>query len=432
MSTADRRSFHGTGAGVVSGARVLTARWIAATAEEWIEGGGLLVARGRVERVLRSTAAVRRALRAGARQVALEDRGDVLLPGLVNAHAHLDLGGLAGRTPRRGPFGGWIAAVLEARARRTPRQLERDVVEGARRALASGTTTVGDIDSSGAGPRVLGRHALRVVQYRELLDARDPARTGAALRALARRWPRRVRRVEGLSPHAPHTVSDELLAACGRRARAERLPLAVHWAESEDEVEFLAHGRGPFARVLGPSPRRSGLACLARAGLLGPRTALIHANHPARGDRALVAGAGASVVHCPGSHAFFGRAPFSFARWRRHGVSVALGTDSLASNDDLDMTREMALWRASDPSLDPRTVLAAATRGGGRALGLEREVGSLTRGARADAALFSADGRGADELVDAITSGAATASGVWIGGRLVLGGDSSSKAPGRK
>jgi len=429
-----RRPSREAGADVVSRARasgrgacVWTARWIVPTPERWIENGGLVVAGGRVERVLASPRAVARAERAGARRRALEDThevdGAILLPGLVNAHAHLDLTGLAGRTPRgAGAFGDWIRAVLAERARRTPAELEADVVRGAERALASGTTTIGDIDSTGAGPRVLGRHALRVVQYREVLDARDPARSTGACREARRRWPARARRTEGLSPHAPFTVSDELLAACGARVREEGLPIAIHWAETPEEREYLLHGRGPLAAVLGPPPFEGTLDRLARAGLLGRRTALVHGNDPARGERERIARAGASLVHCPGSHRFFGRPPFPFAAWRRRGVPVALGTDSLASNDDLDPLREMALLRASDRGLEPTAVLAAATEHGARALGLGRAVGCLTPGAHADAVLVVAEGAGPPELADAVTGGGARVAGVWIAGRRVSAG----------
>ena len=133
-------------------ARVLAAAFVLPDSRTWLEGGGLLVHRGRVVRLLRSPAAVVRASRSAPRI----DLGDcVLTPGLVNAHAHLELSGLSGRMPRKAPFGRWVARLLELRAQRGARGLASDARAGAARCLATGTTLVGDVDTSGAGERGL-------------------------------------------------------------------------------------------------------------------------------------------------------------------------------------------------------------------------------------------------------------------------------------
>jgi 5-methylthioadenosine/S-adenosylhomocysteine deaminase len=173
------------------------------------------------------------------------------------------------------------------------------------------------------------------------------------------------------------------------------------------------------------SPRASGLDAIEASGLLGPRLTLVHGNHPSPGDVSRIARAGAVLVHCPGTHLFFGRAPFPLRRWLDAGVTVALGTDGLSSNADLDMRREMSLLRRANPRLPPETVFDLATRAGALALGLAGRAGEIVPGAFADLCAHRYAGspasgrRGSDELLDALTWGRTSVAGVWIGGRAV-------------
>jgi cytosine/adenosine deaminase-related metal-dependent hydrolase len=390
---------------------IVSGRAVLLDGEHWLEAGGLRIEHGRVRAVLRSRAALRRA---SGRRLELEDA--VLAPGLVNAHAHLELGALAGRVSARGGFVAWVGALLAARARLTPAALARGVREGARALLASGTTALGDIDSSGTSTRLARTLGLRVVVYREVLDAWDPTRLAAAVALAGAHRPLGALVRAGLSPHAPYTTSSALLAAVRRAALRRALPLAAHWAETREEQEWLARGAGPLARLLPDSPRRSGLALLDAAGLVGPRTALVHANHPRPGELELVARRGASVVHCPGTHAFFARAPFPLARLRAAGVELALGTDSLASNVELDLRAEMAALRARFPRLAPAEVFAMATTGGARALGLAG--GKLAPGAPADVVGWRLAARSRREALDELTAGRPAVTASLVAGRV--------------
>ena len=392
---------------------ILAARALLVDAHTWIEGGGLLVERGAVRRVLTSRRAVLRAR--GTRVIELDG---VLTPGLVDAHAHLELGALLGRVPSRAGFTGWVSALLAARAHLGRAAFERGVRGGARALLASGTTAIGDIDSTGTSARLARALAPRLVVYREVLDAWDPARTADALRALAARRPRGARVRAGLSPHAPYTTSRALLAGVRAASARHALPLAIHWAETREEGAWLERGTGPLAALLPRAPRRAGLALLDAAGLLGRRTALVHGNHPRPGELARLARRGVTLVHCPGTHAFFERAPFPLARYRRAGVPLALGTDSLASNACLDMRREMALLRASFPRLEPAAVFEMATANGARALGLP--IGHLRAGAAADAVLWRLAARARADALEELTAGMPPVESVLVGGRIAL------------
>ncbi len=399
-------------------ARILHARLLLTEAGVLVSGGGVLLRGGRIERVLAGPQAI---ARAAGPKITTSDLGDALLaPGLVDAHSHLELSALHGQVGTHDGFVGWIRALVAAR--RACAQAE--LVAGAHAALESlartGTTCVGDIDSSGAGELALQSHGMRARLYRELLDGDDSARTAAALE-----WVRRPQRSRsglsfGLSPHAPFTVSDEALLAAAAPVRGRRPAIAIHWSETREELEWLLEGGGALAGLLRDSPACSGLDRIERAGLLGAQTALVHGNHPLPGEIARIAASGAALVHCPGSHRFFEREVFPIDEWLRHGVPIALGTDSLASNEALDMRREMALLRQSAPGLAPDVVWRCATEGGSRALGWASELGRLREGSHADLALFAI--RASDErtVMDELTAGMPTVLGTWVAGRRIF------------
>lgn len=394
----------------------------------WIEGGGVLVEGSAVVEVLEADEV---GAEQGRRTVETLDYGDaVLLPGLVNAHAHLELGWARGQLPPGAGFARWVGELLQKRIAlggEAAELEERSVRAGLHRAARTGTTLVGDIDASDAQGRVRSRPDAtpgawpRVVRLREVLDGGDAARSDRAFGRVEQAPAPAPRQQEGLSPHAPFTVSADLLRRCAALAGSRDLAVQVHWAESEDERAWLLRGEGPFARVLGASPRRSGLDLLEETGLLGPRTSLVHANLPEPGDHERIARAGAAVVHCPGTHAFFGRDPFDWDAWERAGVPVALGTDSLASNEDLDLRRELALaWEAA-PGCDPMRLLEAATRGGARALGLDASAGRIGAGRPADLVAFALNEElcagGRSSLAAHLVGGRPELRGVVLAGR---------------
>lgn len=385
--------------------------------ERLIEGGACVVERGRVRAVLESRAAVRQESGPGLERV---DLGDVLLvPAFVDAHAHLELSGLAGEVSAQGTFTDWIRALLAARGRYSAGDLARAARSGAQRLLATGTSLVGDIDSSGAiesGARGL---ALRVLRFREALDAGDATRAPAVIERLRRPAVRRRRFHEGLSPHAPYTVSRELGSELGRLARIQRARVAIHFAETSEESDWLERGAGPLSAILAHAPHTTGLGAIERAGLLGARTLLVHGNCVSADERLRIHASGAALVHCPGTHLFFGRAPFDARAWLDAGVPLALGTDSLASNADLDMGRELALFTAAQPGLSPREAFACATRNGARALGFAGRAGEIAPGALADFALYElGPGSGRDALA-ALAHGEARFRGLWMDGSAV-------------
>lgn len=316
-----------------------------------------------------------------------------VLPGLVNAHAHLQL--LPLPSPPRA-FLPWVAAVMAQRAATTARTEQAHLQASFEATWRGGATAVGDIDSSGLALPAMAAAGLAGRSYRELTGFHLEVPGANAL--LRERRQRSLGAVAvGWSPHAPYSVSPALFQA----AAGDRRHLAVHCAELPEEQQFLRTGKGPFADLLQrlgrlPAgfvpPGVGAVRWLQRLGLLRPGTLLVHGQELERGDLPRIAGSGASLVVCPGTIAFFGRTPPPVPHWLAAGIPVALGTDSLASNDGLSMQRELQRAAGFWPELSPQQLLAMATRNGARGLG-RPGLGRLQRGGRADFVVLSATGR---------------------------------------
>lgn len=302
----------------------------------------------------------------------------VLAPPAVNAHTHLDLSDMP-LTP--GSYEAFVAAVVH-HTRSGARGLA-----AAERGLAAlravGVRRVGDIVTDEA---VMARHLadreLEGVAYWEVIgpDPRDAdvilERTLERLQRFAS-WQRTGGMRVGLSPHAAHTVSAPLLQGLTSLARRLRLPLQIHVAESPGEARLFASGDGPLRDALGPFlaswpvTGTTPVRYLDELGVLAARPALVHVVEVDEDDVRRVARAGCAVVHCPRSNRALGCGLFPWALFARHGVSVALGTDSLGSSPDLSPARE---WAAAcglhGAAASPAQLVWAAVKGGARALGL--------------------------------------------------------------
>jgi cytosine/adenosine deaminase-related metal-dependent hydrolase len=376
--------------------QILSARGILPRADSFLGTSGqagLVVVDGRVRGLLEGSAAIERAATSlGAECL---DLGEVILtPGFVNAHAHLELTSFCGEVAPGENFPEWVGGVLRERSQSTELDLQVGAQNGLLRLAETGTTTVGDIASSPATLGALGalgedERIPRVRMFREVLDAWDPRRTEAAAHALSAPLAESDGLFEGYSPHAPYTVSSKLLAAIAEQQRIRPQHLTMHWAEMEEELVWMESGEGPFADVLGESPRRSGLDLLEDAGLLGPAMTLVHGNLATGAEIDRIAAAGSHLVHCPGTHLFFGREDFPLQSYLDRGVPLAIGTDSLASNEDLDLLREAKLLWARHPELSPETLFGMLTEAGASALGLAGCVGALEVGCWADWSAWS-------------------------------------------
>lgn len=319
----------------------------------------------------------------------------ILLPGFVNAHAHLELHDLQGRLPPGGPFVDWVRRVIEHKSAWSDADLQRFAAQGAGTLAAQGITCVGDHATRGLSYGPLRDAGLRGVVFLEFVEF-SSGRTEAKLReitGLLQAFPDTERLRMGLAPHAPYSVSPALLKAAGALARREYRPLSIHLAEVMEEVRFLADGSGPFRGLLTQRgiwdegwkpPGQSPVAYARSQGILGPATVAAHLNYPQDGDLILLRESGAHAAYCPNSHAFFGHPSHPLPEYLEAGIPCALGTDSLASNGELSMLAELRRAWEKLPDLTAARLLILATRGGAEALGLGDRIGTLAPGKEAD------------------------------------------------
>jgi cytosine/adenosine deaminase-related metal-dependent hydrolase len=357
----------------------LTARWVFPVSGPPIEGGAITVEGPCITAVEPP----------GVRAADL-DLGDcAVIPGLVNAHTHLDLTGLRGRVPFTGDFTAWLRAVIRHRQTRSAQQVEADIGAGLRASVRFGVTLLADISAGGASWRALADAPIHSVVFRELLGLlADRARQAAKdAHAWLIEHADSAAPFAGLSPHAPYSVRRELFIGSGWLARTHRVPLSVHLAETTAELELLQRHTGPFVPFLRE------LGVWDRDRLMGSVQSvidtldqpvpllLVHGNYLPPSTRIP---RHATVVYCPRTHAYFGHEPHPFRDFLARGVRVALGTDSLASNPDLDLLAEARFLHACYPDVPGATLLHMATLAGAEALGLDEVTGSLQPGKSAD------------------------------------------------
>jgi cytosine/adenosine deaminase-related metal-dependent hydrolase len=361
------------------------------------------------------------------------DLGHVaLLPGLVNAHTHLEFSSL--RQPLGEPGMGladWIRRVISEREKGVASP-EVAIATGLAESVAAGVTTTGEIAKASLSAYRTS-FAVHLTLFSEVIGF-SRARAASALAAAEQRLASADLPPGdfelGLSPHAPYTVSPELLRRLVTFANGRNLPLAMHLAESADELRLLAEGRGPFQELLqersmwdeSAIPRGSRPLDYLQALAAGTRSLVIHGNYLDAQERAFLAehAGQMSLVYCPRTHAYFGHPPYLLPESLSAGVRVVLGTDSRASNPDLDLLADMRYVADKYPTIAPHAILRMATLDGARALGREPQLGSLTPGKWADIVALPLP-KGAsgtpDNLLAAIFDANVRPCAVWLRGR---------------
>lgn len=323
----------------------------------------------------------------------------ILLPGLVNAHCHLDLSYLAGKFPPPTSFAGWVRQRIAEHPTATELQLANGLRAALQQCYRSGITCIGDhVGHLSILPFLLqmplkGRAFLEIVGPTE-----ERARAGAeATHGAIARHAKEVKRMSlSCTPHAPYSVHPTILcqmletyALTHARTHAQAV-LSIHCAESREERDCLAHHRGPLYELVTarglplPATCRSPIEYLEHHGGIPRNGLLIHCNDLDDQDIATIRAAEATIVHCPQSHRYFGFDPFPFARVRAAGIPVVLGTDSLASAPTLNLFTEMQLMKEKAPTLTAAELCAMVTTDAARALGMEAICGAIAPGLAAD------------------------------------------------
>jgi cytosine/adenosine deaminase-related metal-dependent hydrolase len=389
---------------------LLSAEWVVPGAEPPIRDGLVAVEQGRI-------AWVGGRGDAGRPAGAVRDLGrGVLLPGLVNAHCHLELSHLAAvREQARQGFVVWVEALVERRSLADPVDARARTEAAIDELKTTGTVAVGDVSNALGHLDLLDASGLAAVVFYELL-AWDPDRSETVLQDARRRVAdilrEGVRTPVRLAAHAPHSVSPPLLRALAR----EGGPAAIHLAESEAEQRFLSDGDSEWSAFLGrrgvghvsfAPPRTTPVRYLDGLGALHAGLVAAHCVHVDADERALLARRGVFVVVCPRSNRTTGVGIPPVPEMLAAGVEVCLGTDSLASADSLDLLQDAAALHREFPALEPAAIVRMATATGARALGLG-DLGVIERGRRAALAFAPAAGAVADPL-DFLVSGDARA-----------------------
>ena len=375
---------------------IYEADWICPASSAPVRNGSLAVDNGRIVPLPLGEAGARSASGEGHKFP-----GCAIIPGFVNAHAHLELTIMRGFLDEL-TFSEWIPKLTRAKYQ----QLSRDEMLASARlgcieVLRAGVTCLGEVMDLGTAWEAMREFGLQGIAYQEVFGPADHQSDQALAELMRKVDGYRAAQTDtlrvGVSPHAPYTVSAKLYEAVNRYAERENLRMTTHIAESEDEGMFVRWGAGVFGerwteRGIPLSPAGcSPLAYIDGLGLLRPETLLVHAIDLEDTDFEILRTRRPVLAHCPKSNAKFGHGVARLPEIRDTGITIGLGTDSVASNNVVDMFEEMraAIFQQRSrtqkmDALDAHAVFRMATLGGAECLGLAEHLGSLEAGKRAD------------------------------------------------
>ncbi len=370
-------------------------------------------------------------LTAGEDVEVLDWGSSVILPGLVNAHTHLELTGLYRGIAEFSCFTDWLAQLVQKRRLWTESDYRESVLEGAEQSLSAGTTLVGDISASGVSAAALQATGLRKVVFHEVLGLL-PEKIAEGVAGLKARF--ETLQADsllrcGISPHAPYSTAADLYRAAAGVALDRQVPIATHISETMAEGEFLESGSGEFKEFLfqigalptdWKPPALQPVLYLDSLGVLQPSALLVHCNYLDRDSMAAILRSRSSVAYCPRSHAFFGHKDHPVRQLLDMGVNVAIGTDSLASNSSLSILDEMRFLFRTRKDLKSQEIIRMATLNGAAALDFGGALGRLRRGYWADMTILQLpEDTCAKNLVSQVLEGAGDCIGTVVQGKVV-------------
>jgi cytosine/adenosine deaminase-related metal-dependent hydrolase len=369
-------------------------RWLAPMDQEPIEDGAFVVEANRFIHV-----GPAQELMAGHPGEVVDLGECIVLPGLINAHCHLDYSSLRGTILPSRNFPQWISRINALKRSLSDDDYLAAMDLGFAELRRSGVTSVFNIVAT---PQILPRlapPAIRTWSFLELIDIRprpwlDDTAFGSWLFFEPHNWLGGF----GLSPHAPYTASAELYSIALAAAHNFKMPFTTHVSESQSEYEMFADGKGDLfdflckmGRPMTDCGRLSPFRALALSGLLPKDALLVHMNELDEADLELLGRdewRSLSIVHCPKSNRFLHHRPFPMQPLRERGFNICLGTDSLASNDSLNLFSEMRTAARNHSFVTAKELVEMVTVNPARAIGSERSLGQITPGYLADAISF--------------------------------------------
>ena len=324
------------------------------------------------------------------------DLGEVaLLPGLINAHCHLDYTMLCSTIAPPRSFADWIQQINAKRRELLEEDFLNSIADGFADASRWGTTTIANIESMPALLRRMTPPSLRTWWFYEMIDVQSSVKIEQMLADALSLGEAKADWLGGfgLSPHGPYTASAELSRAAAECAARNDLLLTTHLAESREEMEMFRDGTGPLFELLQCLGRpmddcgagKTPLAVMLDRQIMDERWIVVHLNELTKDDFArLERGPRFHIAHCPRSGRYFDHAHFEMRRLRELGFNICLGTDSLASNSSLSLFAEMRAVRDANPWLSAREIFEMATVNGARALQQADDLGKISAGYSAD------------------------------------------------
>ncbi len=401
---------------------ILTAAWVAPISAAVVPDGAVAFSSGRILAV-----GPQQQVRQNHPEAIVTDLGNcVLVPGMVNAHVHLDLTHTRRPLPAPSSFVDWLRHVMSHVAE--PADSTASFLDGVHQCVRFGVTTAGDIAGRYAAllrSTFAELGSIRLTSYGEVTAMAQRRnyledRLAAAIDSRATSENLRI----GVSPHAPYSIEPEGYQRCLQEAILRRLPLTTHLAETPYEAEFLASHSGPFGKLwsdLGAwddqVPTFSGgpIRYAQSLGLLDYPASLAHVNYCDDDEMALLAHSKATVVYCPRTHAYFGHRPHRWREMLACGINVALGTDSCASSPDLNLLDDARLLHTLAPGVPVNQIWQMLTVRGGRAVDCS-DVGSLAAGKFADFAAFRVQ---TGEPLKEVLENSILPAAVWIDGTKI-------------
>jgi cytosine/adenosine deaminase-related metal-dependent hydrolase len=368
---------------------IIRSRVVAPMAGEPIDDGAVVVEGNKIAGIGRLAD-----MRRGYSGEVLDLGEQILLPGLINAHCHLDYTILRDKIGPQQSFADWIGGINTAKAALSENDYVESIEAGLAEAGQHGTTTLLNLEAFPELLPRLSRPLLRVWWCAEMIDVRKPVEARKVFDSLHdsfRAHPDWLGGV-GLAPHALYTASRELYSEASEVARKEGVPFTTHLAESSEEMKMFRDASGPaydflksIRRPMEDCGHETPLSLMMRTQSIREDWIVAHLNELGDGDFDLLARAPKfQIVHCPRSHSFFGHAPFALPRLRKLGFNICLGTDSLASNSSLSLFAEMRELLRKETGLAPRDVLEMVTIHAAAALGEESRLGQISPGFYAD------------------------------------------------
>jgi len=355
--------------------RVQRAKWVVVDADTVIENGHLVTEGGAIVSVGHGS---------GPKGIHSEDHGDAaLLPGFVNAHTHLELSALKGRVKSDSGFAAWVRDLLVVRGTCSEKTLFDAARTAVEEAQGAGTLVFGEISTLGITRPLFEKKSAQGVWFQELLGSPEPLAMPTGSDDAP--W-------VSLAGHAPHTTAPEAIRGMKALATGSGRPFSIHLDESDAEREFITSGQGAWADFLTergidfsdwPVPADDPVSYLLNLGVVDENTLVVHLLQSGRRHFRRLAEKGATAACCVRSNLrLHGQAP-DIEAMVAEGLTVALGTDSLASCESLSIIDEMRAVAAHAPGLSPPEIFCMATENGAKALGLAGRFGRLVPGASA-------------------------------------------------